>query len=237
MVERKLFSLVELLIVASVIAILLAMLLPALGKARATAQRINCASNMKQLGVGFVQYQADYEDFYPLVGSVGNWTQNGVSDNDWFNMGKIALDRITPYLIPGGKSCSLPWPNNTLPASPIFVCPANTKTRHPGKNYAANHYVIGRPDVEPTRYRSNLIKQPSRQFLYTEGNTHTFDWNTAHLNITPGTPATARGNFDFRHDANGINFLFADGHVAFCSLPYYDATHYTLRYKGPFLWY
>ena len=68
MVERKLFSLVELLIVASVIAILLAMLLPALGKARATAQRINCASNMKQLGVGFVQYQADYEDFYPLVG-------------------------------------------------------------------------------------------------------------------------------------------------------------------------
>ena len=63
MVERKLFSLVELLSVASVIAILLAMLLPALGKARATAQRINCASNMKQLGVGFAQYQADYEDF------------------------------------------------------------------------------------------------------------------------------------------------------------------------------
>ena len=112
MVERKLFSLVELLIVASVIAILLALLLPALGKARATAQRINCASNMKQLGIGFAQYQADYEDFYPLVGSVGNWTQNGVSDDDWFNMGKVALDRITPYLIPGGKSCSLPWPNN-----------------------------------------------------------------------------------------------------------------------------
>lgn len=237
MVERKLFSLVELLIVASVIAILLAMLLPALGKARATAQRINCASNMKQLGVGFAQYQVDNDDFYPLLCSPGDWQQGDISDGNWHNIGRAALNSITPYLIPGKNNCSQPWPNDQLPASPVFICPANTKTKSPGKNYEANHYVFGRPNVAPTRYRSNLIKQPSRVFTYAEGISHTFDWNTTHLSITPGTPANQRGNFDFRHDPNGMNILFADGHTAFCQLPYYDGTHYTLRYKSPFLWY
>ena len=235
--KRKMFSLIELLIVIAIIAILAALLMPALGRARKSALRIQCASNMKQLGVGFAQYQADNQDYYPLLGDPADWRQgDDVPAADWLNMGLIALDRIAPYLVPGRNSCRMPWPDNAVPVSPVFSCPANEK-KNPGTNYEANHYVIGRSDVVPTRFRSPLIRQPSRQFIYAEGKGHTYDWNTAHLTIPPGTPSDQRGDFQFRHGNSGVNFLFADGHVAFCLLPYFDGTHSTLRLRNAFLWY
>lgn len=56
------FTLIELLIVIAIIAILASMLLPALNQARARAQRIECTNNLKQLGMGFLQYCGDYHD-------------------------------------------------------------------------------------------------------------------------------------------------------------------------------
>ena len=61
--NAKRFSLIELLIVVAVIAILVGLLLPALNKARETAQAINCVSNLKQIGVGLAAYTADNDDY------------------------------------------------------------------------------------------------------------------------------------------------------------------------------
>ncbi len=62
------FTLIELLVVIAVIAILAAMLLPALSKAKATASRAQCASGMRQLGMGFVMFAGDNTDSYPPAG-------------------------------------------------------------------------------------------------------------------------------------------------------------------------
>ena len=65
MSRRNGFTLIELLVVVAIIAVLVAILLPALGRARDNAKMIMCASNLRQIGLAMGMYGLDYNDFIP----------------------------------------------------------------------------------------------------------------------------------------------------------------------------
>jgi len=79
MTARRAFTLIELLVVIAIIAILAALMMPTLSAARDRAHQTRCASNLRQLGMGMMNYTHDYEDCFPGLASL----HNGYHPEDW----------------------------------------------------------------------------------------------------------------------------------------------------------
>lgn len=126
--RKKGFTLIELLVVIAIIAILAAMLLPVLAAAKRRAQRINCVSNLRQVGLGMRIWEGDNGNAYPMAVST---SAGGAMEllADQVTLGKYSPAAITNVY----DDCS-----NELTTTKIFVCPSDS-----ARSYATNFGELG----------------------------------------------------------------------------------------------
>lgn len=199
--KRKGFTLIELLVVIAIIAILASILFPVFARARENARRTSCASNLKQIGLGFMQYTQDYDEKFPpaVISAAAN--VSATNPYGW-------ADALQPYV----KSLQL------------FQCPSETEgptddptSTAPGyTDYWYNRMLSGQSQA--------AIASVSQTVLNGDGNGNSSQYNSnGCTSVASGlaaattctAPATLRmgsTNMLGRH-LDGANYSFADGHV------------------------
>lgn len=130
--SKAAFTLIELLVVIAIISILAAILFPVFGRARENARRSSCQSNLKQIGLGLMQYIQDHDGTYPFFSTSGL-------------AGYVAPASLAS--LPGASSADVKWSHLIHPyikSTQIFVCPNRSDARSMGRNvsYGFNfHYL------------------------------------------------------------------------------------------------
>jgi len=122
------FTLIELLVVIGIIALLAAILLPALGRARETAKSVSCISNLHSIGLSLHTYSANYADFYPLAYQFLNGEGEKASQGDGIQRGYFhwtaALEPdqyVAPVTDAEDPANAVNYPMN----EPNYVCPSH----------------------------------------------------------------------------------------------------------------
>jgi len=188
------FTLIELLVVIAIIAILAAILFPVFAKAREKARQSSCASNLKQLGLGFVQYCQDYDERAPYL------NYNGGNP-----LGRHWQDLLEPY----AKNTQLwlcPSTSDNTNVTTGYVYPTGSNG-YVNRNvcYAWNENAHGAAMAD--------CKQTASTYLFMDkGNgqcfTGWYDW----VGRAQNTLSTSNVSVAGPHN-EGKNLTFADGHV------------------------
>ena len=196
---RSAFTLIELLVVIAIIAILAAVLLPALQSARGRSQGMACLSNSKQLGSIYLFYADDYNSYLPCRDNLlGGFTPAGesISAKNW-------LDGVVLFYLSRGDASKKPVE--------VLRCPLENSTEDITTNYGLN-YLIATEDGRGLKISS--LANHSKTAMLVENYGHLcygYDViNTSRTHVT-GNIGPNRAPY-FRHNKRA-SVIFADGHA------------------------
>ncbi len=197
------FTLIELLVVVAIIAVLVALLLPALSQARENAKRTICMSNLKQLDLAVKGYLTDNADFFPPSGLGPGWTYIHPRWND----------ALRPYVRSGdAKDLAITGAKDPQ----VFLCPSRAVIDMWGyaQDFGYNRYL----NQCGSGARIDRVGGPERTPMFQDWDTYIGDGYLIWDLLSFSVDISKINNF-FRH-MQGTNFLFVDGHVAwFARMP------------------
>jgi len=214
------FTLIELLVVIAIIAILAALLLPTLQRAKDAARRAVCTGHLSQLGRAFAAYLDEYGEYVPpyvLVVPFG------------WGKGPGWMDKLVPYVYrqADGKGPSYPE-NAEMEATEVFRCPSIRYSAIDGRKFLSSYVLNARLYIDSStgRFHVGRLKYPQKVIVLYDRNSKTGfpenadmtdqwgnnsggdEWGRGALwNSFTGSPP-----FSGPHEG-GYNILFADWHV------------------------
>jgi prepilin-type N-terminal cleavage/methylation domain-containing protein/prepilin-type processing-associated H-X9-DG protein len=223
------FTLVELLVVIGIIAVLLSILLPALGRVREKGNQLKCLSNIRQLGIATLMYCNDNRGLLP-GGAVGG----NPKPWDWVYW-KSGL--AAPYDDPANCPLARYYSGGSRPVAEILVCPSdNVETRSYKFSFSINAFICDDSRAYAhlnngvtKRFSINMVKNPSEKVLFGEEDERTINDGLWHVKNT------INDRLGVRHDQRRTvadnsgrgNVLFCDGHAEFTDRSVaHDPKHY-----------
>jgi len=254
---QKAFTLIELLVVIAIIAILAAMLLPALSKAKQKAQGISCINNLKQLTIAGMTYAGDFKDaISPNVpGSTAGWvggnvsgdTSRGGNTTDPTNLALIRAAVLYPY----NQSTDIyHCPSDTVPVrialAPQIRVRSYSLSGMMGDNLdqtAALESSYHPGLVTNKKFTDIRLPGPSDALFFVDESDDPTPFHCSiddgfFLNSAEGSPGDSGywGNWAASRHGNGGDFSFADGHATFNKWVEGETQHLNSLVLSPGVW-